>query len=1013
MSADPQWSVRVWRAEGLPEKAVVGLSQTSDRVFWIATPRFLTRFDGATFEPFNRSVFAPELSQNLQAILGSRDGSLWAATARGAVICLQSNRTQVFTNDLPEDEPQSLIEDGEGAIWISYGGGAVCRIRDGTVTRFSTPDVSPEGTTCSLACDGTGRVWFAKGSWVGVFADGKFQPQHRFRQRPGLRLAGSRKGGVWIAVRSELYRCDLKGGLENHGSFQSKLPNPRIVAVLEDAAGAVWVATQSQGLFRFDGSATQAGLRHAEVSAPLPSNSAPAEKEEWRAGASATQAGFEEVPVSHPNVTCLWEDHEGNLWAGTEGGGLNRIRREAITVEGGEAGLAGESLHSIGEDLDGAYWAGAKAGTLLSRSNGAWHPVMLSTTASKNVSRIAPDPAGGIWIGTGNFALHRLRHGELTTWLKKDGLRSHTIRALFVDRAGGVWIGGDGLISLQLLRDGRLEDVGLPAAAGCIRTITEDLAGNVWAGGDGGTLIRVSNGVVTDESTRHPAPGKSIRCVYPLPDGSVWLTFDGGGIGRVREGTFGMVRPEQGLPDEYPAQIIADGRGWFWFTSPSGLFRVRQREMEDASKDRQRRVQPVRLEIPAGLQPDLDQLASTLRSRDGRLWIPMGTALVIVRPDFFRDQSEPPAVLVTRVAVDEKPRAVFEPFMPVPPGAQRLRPDARLALSPKHRRVEFAFTALSFSVPENVHFRYRLEGFDEDWTEANLQRRVSFSRLPAGDYRFQVTACNSDGVWNNSGAAVAFTVTPFLWQRWWFQLAACASFAGAMIAFGRYISLHRLRSRLRVIEQQAALDRERTRIARDLHDDLGSRLTEILLLSRRALHPRDATREPEALVQQIEAKARLGIKSLDETVWAVTPSNDTLAHLINYVAQFAVTFLQTAGIRFRLEAPDHLPDRPLPVEARHHLLLVVKEALNNVVRHAQAGEVRLRVAVSAESLDLAIEDDGRGFAEAPADGMADGLRNMRQRIEEIGGDLSVESIPGSGTKIRLNYPWPERKQRTP
>src|SRR6185369_32319 len=306
------------------------------------------------------------------------------------------------------------------------------------------------------------------------------------------------------------------------------------------------------------------------------------------------------------------------------------------------------------------------------------------------------------------------------------------------------------------------------------------------------------------------------------------------------------------------------------------------------------------------------------------------------------------------------------------------------------------FTALHFGAPENVHFRYRLQGFDERWIDGGTEREASYSALPAGKYRFQVVACNSDGVWNDHGAAIAISIPPFFWQTWWFRAGTAAAFTLAMVVAVRYVSYRRLRLRLRSLEQQAALDKERRRIARDIHDDLGGSLTQIAMLSDLALEDREKPEESGRHVAQIATRAREGIRSLDEIVWAVNPSNDTLNHLVDYIGQSAVDFLGASRIRCFVDLPDELPDSTVSSEVRHHLFLVVKETLNNIVRHARATEVRVSAAVSAAWLEIRIEDNGQGFDGTSAGPYADGLRNMTERMRAIGGEFRIETAPGSG-----------------
>ncbi|HEX4343521.1 MAG TPA: ATP-binding protein, partial [Verrucomicrobiae bacterium] len=232
-------------------------------------------------------------------------------------------------------------------------------------------------------------------------------------------------------------------------------------------------------------------------------------------------------------------------------------------------------------------------------------------------------------------------------------------------------------------------------------------------------------------------------------------------------------------------------------------------------------------------------------------------------------------------------------------------------------------------------------------------------------------------------------------------------FTLTIVAIVRYVSFRRLHARLRVLEQQAALQRERARIAKDIHDDLGANLTQIAYLGELANQDRGEPGLVGERISKISATARQTVKSLDEIVWAVNPRNDTLAHLLDYAGQFALDYLRTVGIRCRLDFPTEVPEYELSTDLRHNLFLVIKEALHNIFKHASATEVWLRAAMDGQALEVVIEDNGRGFASVPDDALADGLRNMKPRMAEIGGSFRVESQPGSGTKIILRLPWPK------
>jgi signal transduction histidine kinase len=559
-------------------------------------------------------------------------------------------------------------------------------------------------------------------------------------------------------------------------------------------------------------------------------------------------------------------------------------------------------------------------------------------------------------------------------------------------------------------RQPELESFKLPPDAGAVRAMVEDCYSNVWVGTARGTLLRVTGGTLFDETERLSLRRMSIRALHATADGSVWIGYAGWGLGRLKDGRLSRATIEQGLYDNYVSQIIDDGAGWLWCAGDHGIFKVRQQTIEDVFAG----LQPSAQSIHYGGEEGLHNLQAAFgfspgaaRTRDGRLWMPMRTGLAVIDPAKLPGAALPPAVVLERVKVDGRTIAWYGGILPPPPGTQRNVLDlhargAKVRLGPAHRRLEFEFTGLSLAAPDNIHFRYRLKNYDEDWTET-MARSASYSRLPDGDYRFELSACNADGVWNQTDATLDFKVTPFVWQTWWFRLSALAGFTSAMVGLGRYVSFRRLRARLRGLEQQAALHKERARIARDIHDDLGTRLSEITLLTELASRKPVDLETSGAHARQIASTVRQVTDSLDEIVWAINPRNDSLPHVVSYIGQFALRFLEMAGIACHLDLPDQPPKRAVSAEVRHNLFLVAKEALNNVVRHAQATRVWLTITATEKVVVLTIKDNGRGFAAASGDPNADGLRNMRQRMSDIGGQCNVESQPGAGTEISCSY----------
>jgi signal transduction histidine kinase/ligand-binding sensor domain-containing protein len=869
-----------------------------------------------------------------------------------------------------------MAEDKEGAIWIAYASGGLAQIKNSIIKNFSAKDGFPSGGPCSVASDAKGELWFGKGRRIGVVRDGKFNVLLNVPES-ATRLGAGRRSGLWVCAGLRLLKYD-EGQARPVASFPPNIENldPRVV--FEDSRGAVWIGTAAHGLFRFDG------------------------------------AKIEPAPAAHPEIWAVTEDHEGNIWVGTGGGGLNRLRPRTIELVSTESGLPFESVRSVCEDTNGVLWAATQNGSLARREAGAWITVTKqSDWPGGHPNCVAADKDGAVWIGTRDRGLLRYEAGRYHVLRRASGLASDSIRSLLAASNGDLWITTDGPSRLQRLQSGDLSTLELRPRSRSIRALAEDSAGTVWAGTSEGRLISINRNLEMKELEHPSTHSLSIRCLCPTGDGSVWVGYAGWGLGWLKEGRLTRIVAAQGLNDDYISQILADERGWLWLAGNHGIFQVKVKELESLGEGRSERVRSIlyaRSEGMPNLQANYDNAPGAARGREGDLWFPMRTGLAVVHPRNIRDNPKPPPVLIERVAVDGATVAQYDSRSPLRGRNARAaldlrRSEATLRLGPGHRKVDFDFTALSFTAVDNVHFRYRLDGVDEDWIEATQPRNASYSRLGAGDYTFRVQACNNAGVWNLEGAQLAFVVAPFFWQTWTFRTLALAAFTFAIIALVRYVSFRRLRLRLRELEQQAALHKERGRIAKDIHDDLGANLTQISLLGELARQDQGEPDKAAERIGKISATARQAIKSLDEIVWAVNPRNDTLAHLVDYAGQFALDYLRLAGIRCRLDFPEQTPAREVSTDIRHNLFLAVKEALNNIVKHARAREVWLRVSADDHILQFTIEDDGCGFESAPDDALADGLRNMRQRLAEIGGECHIESRPGSGTKVTFQVPW--------
>ena len=971
-STNAVWFTRVWNTdEGLPNESINFVIQGRDNYLWVVPPVGLARFDGIRFSRFPIEDFTGSIDDHIYSALCDQQGVLWLSTYQGTVLGVKPDFSvvKIPQGSLPTGKLPTLAEDQAGALWMAYTSG-IFRYWEGQLTRFGTNEGMPAGQFLALTSDGAGDLWLAKGNQICLFQNGRFQP---VTDAPELQcVAPARANAIWLTAAGHLWNCDTHGAMRDCGAVESTPAGTS--TLLEDHTGAVWIGTKGRGLIHYN------------------------------------QSRFEKIGSSYPSILDITEDREGNLWVATAGGGLDRISLSGVRTEVFQKNDTLDQIQSLCEDAHGEMWGATYDGALVSRVNGQWTPVFSGAPFTGTATCVAADRCGAVWIGTRNGGLLHVAQDKLTPWTSN--AIPGNISALLPTANGDLWIVASQ--TLYCLRDGQLQEIELPRPVERFSAIAEDAAGTIWLAAMD-TLWRFDGTNLVDVTPRLPISGRRVCCLYGMPDGS--LLIGGGGLGllRFKDGRVSQIGIEQGLFDDFISQIVADGRGWLWFGSDHGIFKIRQRELEQAMEDHNFHLHPIVYGRNEGLS-SLAALFSTstgslfvfpraLCTRDDRVWLLLHTGLVVADPELLPDNYPPPPLVLTRVAVDGHTIASYGNVAPTQTIANLKTLSAPLRLPPGHRHLDFDFTAFHFSAPEDIHFHYQLAGFDSGWIDAGSQRSADYSRLTAGDYQFRVAARDGDGPWSEVPTELAFTVAPFFWQTWWFRLGVLGLFTAAVIGIVRYLSFRRLHRRLRTAEQQAAIERERGRIARDIHDDLGNRLTEIQLLTGLAQRHRTVPEKSIAHVQEIATTARQATDALDEIVWAINPHNDTLPHLIGYLGQFALEFLRTANIRCRVSLPERPPVKAVSAEVRHNLFLAIKESLNNIVRHARATEVFLLILATDESISVVIEDNGCGFNGESQGNGANGLANMRQRMAEIAGEFQIKSSPGTGTCVSFRGPW--------
>ncbi len=987
-------------SDGLPGNTITAISQDPIGYLWLGTLNGLVRFDGLDFEVFTEADGLP--GSRILSLLHDRQGNLWIGTESGG-LARASGRGSPGTvlRLLPGETIHSLAEDDDGTVWISAASG-LHRWRDGQLVG-PPPGADPTPAASRIVLHG-GEPWCVVHGTVRVARDGRFEyppvegEPSQFSSLFALHRGPS--GTLWFGGANN-YIAAIRGKeLSLHPQQAGHLLNS-VWELLESRSGDLWIGTASGGLRRF---------------------------RDGRFISLTTEDG-----LSDNSIRSLHEDVEGNLWVGTVGGGLNRVKPRRLSVFTTRDGLTHDVVMSLAEDAEGVLWVGSNCGGLSFAHPAGKEPAPAhalsvsasSTTHAHTLPRFQAFQAnyvldneciwsllaagdGSLWIGTWGGGLFRRDANGISHFTINRPGDDEPVIAMTEGPDGTLWIGtyGAGLLRFT---EGRFRSCPLDAAGhpGPVRSLLFDPEGGLWIAADG--LFHVAGAALPESTSADPVPlparrwsredglpSDAVRTLFRDSRGELWIGTEAG-LARMGRGGLTAFTRDHGLPDGVISQILEDASGRLWFGSNRGIFSAAPADFDRVMREGGRLAVTVfgtddgmeGIECTGGFDP------AGLRTRDGSLWISTVRGLVRIDPSSLTWNQRPPPVVIERVLWNGAPQDTE--------GGGRGDPPSNLPrIPPDVERIEFRFTALSLVSPERNRFRYRLEGLDTEWIEAGTQRSAAYTRLRPGRYEFRVQASNNDGVWNEAGASWGFVVLPPFWATWWFlALASTLVLAGG--GWGvRWWSIRKLNRRLERLERQHAIEKERARIARDIHDDLGASLTQISLLTELARKRTEAEGDLADHLRQIADASREMVQAMDAIVWAVNPRNDSLDHLADYISQFAVSFFRLTPIRCRLDVPQSFPEESVPTDARHHLFLATKEALNNVARHSGATEVWLRMYIEDRRFVIRIEDNGRGLPSDGPDPAGDGFRNIRQRLNEIGGRFEARNRESGGVVFILS-----------
>lgn len=1014
-------------ADGLAHNGVNRIVRDSRGFLWFCTDDGLSRFDGYTFTSFGAAQGLPATSIN--DLLETSDGHYWIATDEGLV---RFNPT------------------GRAAPGVVYEPGAA-----GAVPMFAVIADATEGArrlAITVLREGhKGAVWV--GTDDGLYRleqrDGHaslrfidLSMPHAFpEQRIVNDVLEDAHGSLWIGAASGLYRLWTDGRTDRY-TERDGLPNAYVQDLFEDHEGQLWAGTRLGGFFRFhptdarsaplvdlhftyrpgdrDGLPTSWVFQLFETS----------DRRFWIAtgrglieffrGASGRERFHpyaERNGLTDYNVTTLTEDPGGNLWMGTYGGGAMKLTRGGFTTYDQQDGIANvtaifedQSNHlcfrgSVLGDARTSAFEGARLdplspdpptfysrlGCLDGRQFNWFKPAAVSrigwlegwvgervTLQSRN---------GEWWVATGE-GLYRFLSGDfmqlrtarpVAVYTKQDGLATNQVFALFEDSASNIWISTIGADANGLARWEPATDriVDLTHASGLPpflqdrpRLFAEDRSGNVWIGFNHG-LVRYAAGKFTLFTERDGLPHGQIKDIHVDGANRLWLASSRSGLVRVDiavHPTFVSYTTTQGLSSNNIEVITDDARGRLYVGGSRGVDQL------DPDTGQIRHFTTAD-GLPRGL------FRAAFRDRGGALWF--GTTGGLGRLAVVQETAHaPPTVTITGLRVSAVPQAVSAL-------GERHRSLPDLAL--RENQLEIDFVGLGFEPGDVLRYQHMLKGSGVGWSAPGEQRTITYASLGPGNYEFVVRAMSTSGIVSPEPASITFRILPPLWLRWWFLSISALAIGFALYGGYRY--------RLARLLEIANL---RTRIATDLHDDIGANLTRIALLSEVAVREQ----EPEQVQSRdghlvsIAGIARESVSAMSDIVWAINPSRESLVDLTRRMRRYSEEVCTIRGIRLRFTASDSDDKRKLGVDVRRDLLLIFKEALNNAVRHSSCSSVDVDFRIEDGSLVLTVADDGVGFnASVEAEGQ--GLMSMRRRAQRLKGRLAIGSGPHGGTSVRV------------
>jgi ligand-binding sensor domain-containing protein/signal transduction histidine kinase len=979
--------IRTWHKEdGLLADSVTAILQTRDGFLWVGTSGGLARFDGVKFTEVklvtsstNNPIWVTALSEDI-------GGHLWIGTQDG-LFQLGHGIVQQYTKakGLLDDKVTSLAADGQGFVWIGTKSG-LNLFTGKEFKSFTVRDGLPDELVSGVHVARSGMIWITTRGGMCRFVAGRIAPYElqtgsQGRSPEYLGAYEDRRGNLWAF--GDTYLVNLAGDKRFNYFRGNEAASVRMWSLCEGRDGRLWIGTTGRGLFCLDDDRFQPVILD-ELRAPY-------------------------------DVRAICEDREGNLWLGTSGGGLVQLRPQPVHVLKAGQGLPSGSPTALALDGSGGVLVGLGRSGLFVGEAGRFERFGRGDGLKVEdfVTSLCVSRDEAVWAGTLGGGLYGFRNGRGVQFTTANGLADDAVLSVCVDAEGHVWAATSAGTVHEFMGESTARyDVADGLTGSPVTVLIPSSSGGLWLGTEDGSILRGRQGKFVIAQPAEKVRRRPILALQEGEPGRLWIGTAGGGLACLVKGASASWNISNGLPNDVVAGVLQDAAKNLWLATGAGIYRVSSNAIQMAIEDPQASL-VCRLVSDARTAFESTTVfggARALVAPDGKLWFATSEGLLNVDTRRREIEASPLPVYIESVAFNGQPPLSGLRGATWSSAASN---DAPAVMHGDLRSVEIQFTALSYAAPEKIRFRHKLDGFDSGWVDDAAARVAHYERLPYGRYRFRVAARNADSDWQEAATPFAFIVpTPLYFQAWAIFLYG-ASAVALVAAAVRVVSHRRLRFALAKLEQQQSLERERMRIARDMHDEIGSKLTKLSFLSEHAQMNAKASGPLAGKLEAIAGTSRELLQTMDEIVWVVNPRNDTLEHLAAYLSHYASEYFQNTTVECDIRLPRTIPDHPLSSEARHNLFLAFKETLNNVLKHASASKVKIEMSVSQPGFEISVADNGRGFGEPASSGSqlpardarggrnGNGLRNMRQRLADIGGECLIHSQPGRGTTVSM------------